>query len=446
MATPARLIAPADLTLPGPGSRGVRQLLSAALLRSRALLAGLNAPDPQDPRAVLRRELPSLDQGFLLSALRRPSRFTLARCLEFQPQSPPALRLRWARTLAASLLLDAAEHGLLRAPVVFSLQEPLLSERSGWLLTLPPRARLSLSSRRIELHADGSSAYSELPAPPGALHQALTIAGASASLAQIPLWNDAVLLLQDTNPLAEQEAHPAKSGNRVDLGAHDPDRWCEALRGALAVIEEHLPEIAEEMKLLMGHIGPVGFFEQQHLSASYLEAMGVVYLSLHPHRMTLVEALVHEFQHNKLNLLLGLDATMENADWPLYASPVRPDPRPLRGVLLAVHAFQPIVHLYERLCEQPASGEGEVAWRRRRLGEVARLCREGCEVLLPNGRPTPQGAPLFEEITRLDRRFLPHVPAELERFSTAFRAHPTLVWEATLQTPADLAHHLLRPA
>jgi HEXXH motif-containing protein len=78
-------------------------------------------------------------------------------------------------------------------------------------------------------------------------------------------------------------------------------------------------------------------------------------------------------------------------------------------VLLAVHAFQPIVRLYERLCEEPASGEGEAAWRRRRLGEVARLCREGCEVLLTHGRATAAGQPLMDELRALDRRFLPLV-------------------------------------
>ena len=410
MASPVRLPPIEDLTLPRPGSRLVRQLFSQALLRARAVVAALRAADPLDPRAVLHRLLPALDAGFLLSVLRRPSRLTLARCLEHLPQAPASERLAWGRTLAASLLLDAAEVGALPEPVSFHLEGPLLSERSGWRCAPPPETRCSLAPHRIEIHTPRGSAGAGLPAPAGVLSAGLQAAGVEVQQALAPLWGDAVLLLHDSNPLAEQEAHPAKSGNRVDLGEHPPEQWIEALRGAFAVIEEHLPLLADEMRLLLGHVGPVGYFDQQHLSASYLEAMGVVYLSLHPHQMTLVEALIHEFQHNKLNLLLALDPTMENADWPLYTSPVRPDPRPLRGVLLAVHAFQPIVHLYERLCELPASGEGEAAWRRRRLGEVARLCREGCEVLLPNGRVTPAGRLLFDEMRALDQRFLPHLP------------------------------------
>lgn len=407
MGSSSRLPPCGDLTLPRDGSKTTRQLFSLALLRAQRVVAGLSSPDPLDPRAVLRRMLPSLDPGFLLSVLRRPSRLTLARCIEAQPQAPG--RPGWGRSLAASLCLDAAEVGLLGGAVELRHEGELLSERSGWLCRLPPGSRLVLDAHRIELRTAAGSGAAELPASPEQLEHALRGVGATAHRAHLPFWGETALLLHDTNPLAEQEAHPAKSGNRVDLGGHSPGSWRDALRGAFEVIEAQLPGIAEEMRLLLGHVGPVGYFEQEHLSASYLEAMGVVYLSLHPHRMTLVEALVHEFQHNKLNLLLGLDATLENADWPLYASPVRPDPRPLRGVLLAVHAFQPIVHLYERLCEEPASGEGEAAWRRRRLGEVARLCREGCEVLLTHGRATAAGQPLMDELRALDQRFLPLV-------------------------------------
>ncbi|MCS6901667.1 MAG: HEXXH motif-containing putative peptide modification protein [Myxococcales bacterium] len=392
-----------DLTLPVAGSSTIRQLLSLALLQARSTLSGLSSPEPTDPRAALRRLLPTLDPGFLLSALRRPSRLTLARCLATSPLEPQ--RSSWGRSLAASLCLDAAEVGLLPGPLEFAFEGELLSERSGWVLRLPQGTHLLLASGQIELRTHQGASSSTLPASPEQIEEALQNAGVPAQRAHFPLWDNTVLLLHDTNPLAEIEAHPAKSGNRVDLGGHSPEQWRDALQGAFQVIQQYLPEIAHEMDLLLGHIGPVGYFDQAHLSASYLEATGVVYLSLHPHRMTLVEALVHEFQHNKLNLFLGLDPALENADWPLYASPVRPDPRPLRGVLLAVHAFQPIVKLYERLCGEPTARESEQGWRRQRLGEVARLCREGCDVLLPHGKPTVAGRPLLEEIRELDERF-----------------------------------------
>ena len=40
---------------------------------------------------------------------------------------------------------------------------------------------------------------------------------------------------------------------------------------------------------------------------------------------------------------------LTNAFHPLYKSPIRPDPRPLWGILLAVHAFLPVAELYRRM-------------------------------------------------------------------------------------------------
>ena len=90
---------------------------------------------------------------------------------------------------------------------------------------------------------------------------------------------------------------------------------------------------------------------------------------------------------------------LENALEPLYASPVRPDPRPLHGVLLAVHAFVPVARLYERMIEQGATG------LEARFRDVVRVNREGMSVLLPNARPTRVGQGLLDELARWDAHF-----------------------------------------
>src|SRR5258708_27261484 len=107
----------------------------------------------------------------------------------------------------------------------------------------------------------------------------------------------------------------------------------------------------------------------KHLSASYQEILGTIYLTLHPSQMTLTEALIHEFSHNKINALFEVDDVLENAWSPLYTSPVRPDPRPLHGVLLAVHAFLPVARLYEKMTEadHPLARRGEFAQRFARI-------------------------------------------------------------------------------
>jgi HEXXH motif-containing protein len=209
------------------------------------------------------------------------------------------------------------------------------------------------------------------------------------------------LALADNNPLQMYEAHPDKFGNAIDLGGRTDDAWCDTLREALELISEHLPTIRAEIDLLLHLVVPVGHDDHKHLSASYQEAIGTIYLTLHPNLMTMTEAVIHEFSHNKLNALVELDPLLENAFWPLYASPVRPDPRPLHGVLLAVHAFQPVARLYERMTAagHPRAQSPDF---QRRFAQIRRINHAGADVVLSNGRPTAIGRTLLEEIRRWD--------------------------------------------
>ncbi len=177
------------------------------------------------------------------------------------------------------------------------------------------------------------------------------------------------LSLWDSNPLAMLEEHPDKDGNALDLAGRAASEWTEALDAALDVIHGALPAWAAELPLILRRVVPVGWFPEMHLSASYREAPGVVYLSLHPSTLTLAEALVHECQHGKLNLLSWLDPILHNGRTTWTPSPVRPDLRPLMGVLLAVHAFVPVAALHQALAaaEHPLAEGPEYARRRAQL-------------------------------------------------------------------------------
>jgi HEXXH motif-containing protein len=167
------------------------------------------------------------------------------------------------------------------------------------------------------------------------------------------------LSLNDGNPISMDEAHPEKTGNAVSLGERSLDEWCRRVEEAMAVIAIALPTWYQEMRVSLDRMVPVGFDAQRHFSASYREAPGTIYLSLHPSTLTMAEAIVHEVQHGKLNLLTWLDPVLHNgySDW--SPSPVRPDLRPLMGVLLAVHAFVPVSALHWRLnsMDHPLSRE-----------------------------------------------------------------------------------------
>ncbi len=370
--------APRDLTLPEPGSATAREVLSRAM--GRVLRELSSAPRLAPPGA--RREAAALadlvraamaeSPGALASAIRRPTVGGLVRCLrEGVPERREALLVQ----LLAQLAFELAVAGALPAPV-------RLHRWPRRLLSIPARLAVTLPEGPGEVRIENG----RLDLGP-------------AEHPYHPISRDIVLALADDNPLALVEAHPDKAGNAVDLGDHGVAEWTGELAAALAPIERHLPEIRAEMDLIVSQVVPVGFDPVKHLSASYQEVIGTVYLSLHPSRMTLAEALVHEFSHNKLNALFELDDVLTNAFSPLYTSPVRPDPRPLHGVLLAVHAFLPVARLYERMIAARVP-EADHPDFKNRFAEIRRINREGAELLLREARPTPVGQGLLDEIRR----------------------------------------------
>ncbi len=413
-----------DLTLPQGSTRTLRRLTAAQLQHTWRVfqqvpvsaLTVANRPlylqIVQQLQALQRRE-PSLP----LQLLRQPTVSTLVHCIHRQlhPGGDGAALNRWLRQVCALLALEMAGAGLLSAPVeLTALQDqPLPVLLSPALnLRLRPLAsahRLILGNGQLQLSGQTDSSLD----PP--LQLVLTrIEAAEHRLALVdrPYYMIApgiLLALADNNPLADFEAHPDKDGNRLDLGGQPLERWLEALRWSFELVQQHLPLLAEEMRLLLRLVVPVGWHQEKHLSASYQEAVGLVYLTLHPQPMTMAEALVHEFQHNKINAAFHLDPLLVNAWSPLVPSPVRPDLRPLHGVLLAVHAFQPVAELYAQMLEQGHPLAGNASWRER-FHRILQLDRQGAATVLTHAQPTPAGAPLLAEMRMLDERL-----ATLER-------------------------------
>ncbi len=381
------LAPPEDLTIPRPGSTTVRTLLSRALRRvltdlGRLDVRGAPAADRAGYTILLGlvREAMARDPGAVWSALRRPTIGALIRFARFGGRASQVLG-----ELTATLLVELAYVGAIEAPVRVRAPARVISLGQRRVFELPT-GELECGTQVLH-HGEGVRAIEGFAAPCG-----------------VPITDTLVLACVDNNPLAAVEAHPDKQGNAVDLGGRDGEAWVAALRAALALIERYMPELAGEIGTVLHQVVPVGYDESRHVSASYQEAIGTVYLSLHPNLMTMTEALIHEFSHNKLNLLFELDAVLENAFTPLYPSPVRPDPRPLHGVLLAVHAFQPVAQLYAAMLAagDPCAADPGFG---RRFAEIVAGNREGAAVLRAHARPTRVGAGVLAEVDAIDRGF-----------------------------------------
>lgn len=388
---------PRDLTIPEPGSTTGRDVLSGAIRRLLGDLRELpeahaTTDETRQAYRALRRVVARLldrDPGAVASLLRRPSVAVFVRCL--RDRTPGDGTDGLLAELVATALLELASSAALAEPVrVAAVPERIVCLPGRFAIDARDVRAITFRGGELVLHGESDDVVSLAP---GAPH-------ARIERPFHPIADDAVLALVDRNPLAMLEAHPAKHGNAIDLGGRAATEWVDALRTALEPIAEHMPDLRREIVLYLQQVVPVGYDADEHLSASYRESIGTVYLTLHPHPMTMTEAIVHEVSHNKLNALLELDPLLENAFEPLFASPVRPDPRPLQGILLAVHAFLPIEHLYERMIAagHPWSKPPTFA---RRLGDIRDMNREAAEVLRANARPTDTGRALLDEIARL---------------------------------------------
>jgi HEXXH motif-containing protein len=395
-ATP--LAPPRDLTIPEPGSTTSRTVLSAAMRRLALDLQQCWSRPPRGARgeagelAKLVSATMRATPGALVSVLRRPTVSALIRCVR---NDSMAGREALFVSLLAHMAFELALLGALPAPV-------RLHRVPGELLSITARMAVPMPAGTTSVLVENGRLTIERASGEDAV--IVDLEAPAAELVERPyhaISHDILLALADNNPLAMEEAHPNKSGNAIDLGGHEAAEWTKALGEAFALIERHLPELRAEMDLFIHQIVPVGWDAEKHLSASYQEAIGTIYMSLHPSGMTLAEALIHEFSHNKLNALFEIDGVLENAWSPLYTSPVRPDPRPLHGVLLAVHAFLPVARLYEKMIEakEPAAQNDAFLGR---FAAIRRINREGAEIVLGNGKATVIGAGLLEEIRRWD--------------------------------------------
>lgn len=404
MASPLALRPPRDLTIPDEGSTTAREVLSLSIRRLMADLRALLRVMPYEPFeraeterfAALVEGLFARSPGALASLLRRPTASVLVRCLRnsLRPGGARASALPLARALRAQVAFELALAGALpEALRVTRAPSRLASLAARAAVDIPEdHERVTFAPGALEVHRAGGTARYDLATLDGLARPYHAIDG------------DLVLALTDNNPLAMLEAHPDKQGNAIDLGDRPVEQWVSALRESLALIGQHLPTLRGEIALFLHQVVPVGYDEHRHLSASYQESIGTIYMTLHPSVMTMTEAVIHEFSHNKINALFELDELLENAWSPLYTSPVRPDPRPLHGIVLAVHAFQPVARLYEAMIAagHPWSMQPDFL---KRFEQVKRVNREGASVVLSNARPTPIGRGLFDEMRRWDAHY-----------------------------------------
>ncbi len=129
--------------------------------------------------------------------------------------------------------------------------------------------------------------------------------------------------------------HRAAKLSRVERA-----RFAAVLKKTLAQIKETDADLHRELSDSIRVIIPLVRRDPKvHVSSTYSQLPGAIGLCHEENLRAQAEALIHEFCHNKLHLILEADPILEKNDRAVFYSPWRTDPRPLRGLLLGAHAF-----------------------------------------------------------------------------------------------------------
>lgn len=129
-------------------------------------------------------------------------------------------------------------------------------------------------------------------------------------------------------------------------------RFAAVLGRAFAETRALEPELADEIIDMTRVLIPLQpSKEMASVSSSYTTMRGAICLSHSDETALQVETLIHEFCHQKVNLLTETDPLIEPGQGgQVYYSPWRKDARRLRGLLLGAHAFLNVArHLLRRV-------------------------------------------------------------------------------------------------
>jgi len=104
-------------------------------------------------------------------------------------------------------------------------------------------------------------------------------------------------------------------------------------------LETRIPDLATWLVAATKVVRPLVPLPGSTRSTHYPEIMGLVEADLSRGPATTIELVVHETAHLHLRAAQADDPLVDPAHAGTYPSPLRPEPRPLIGILLAYHAL-----------------------------------------------------------------------------------------------------------
>jgi HEXXH motif-containing protein len=133
----------------------------------------------------------------------------------------------------------------------------------------------------------------------------------------------------------------------------------QEIERALHLIETADPVLLQKISSSIHWYFPIQTPDSRRVHNSLTVSIlhGAIFLSQHYSYLPLAEALVHEYYHNELWILMTANKYIQMPDPPRFYSPWRLDPRPLMGLYHAIYVFTGLLKFYALADANPELGK-----------------------------------------------------------------------------------------
>lgn len=199
-------------------------------------------------------------------------------------------------------------------------------------------------------------------------------------------------------------------------------RFPQNISNALRMIAEIDPELESRISSVIHWYVPIRSPNpEMHCSFTSPQLNGVVFLSFAENVLVLAEAIVHEFGHTELNTLMDTETLSCEEPSERFYSPWRTDPRPLTGLIHALHVFTGVAEFLRRAANTSCMAshrayletQGVAIYHKLRIG----LKQVPCEKL------TPMGLEIIEDIGQRLRVQERNMGNRVDEVPNAIREH-----------------------
>lgn len=166
------------------------------------------------------------------------------------------------------------------------------------------------------------------------------------------IWDTNIRLSTlDNNPYKWNEAHPhhIECWWLIWYWEKSEKEWLEVYWKTFELLKKVDEWIYDELNQIITNIIPFWTAKGVHNSASHFDCIWHLYMwytiDSNKPEINILEAIIHESSHNKLNLLMQFEEIVLNDKQEKYYSAIRPDARHIYWIFLWYHAFAPTMYV-----------------------------------------------------------------------------------------------------